>query len=122
MFSWDYALLAPRFVQFPFAALPPIGENKANILRHAHLLRNPASDRIGSRTEDSFCTWFADSSDLERELSILASDIPGGYMLSFRPSLNQPGLHIIKVQTKKNNNLNVAARSSYWSQGKATEK
>jgi VWFA-related protein len=65
---------------------------------------------------------FADSRDLECELSILASDIPGGYMLSFRPSLNEPGLHIIKVQIKEKNNLNLAARASYWSQGTATEK
>jgi len=58
---------------------------------------------------------FADSSDLESALSILTSDISGGYTLNFRPSSNEPGLHIIKVQLKKKANLDVTARASHWS-------
>jgi len=58
---------------------------------------------------------FADSSDLESALSILTTDISSGYTLNFRPSSNEPGLHIIKVQLKKKANLNVTARASYWS-------
>ena len=64
---------------------------------------------------------FADTSDLDRELSILANEIPSGYMLSFHPSSNEPGLHIIKVQMKKKANLNVTARAIYWSPGTARE-
>jgi VWFA-related protein len=62
---------------------------------------------------------FADSNDLEQALSVLASDLRTGYNLSFHPQSDQPGPHVIKVQTRKHLKLTVSARSTYWSPGSA---
>lgn len=56
--------------------------------------------------------------DLEAHLSALANHIPNRYTLSFRPSSQQPGLHSIEVQVlHQTQPLQVAARTSYWSEG-----
>lgn len=56
-----------------------------------------------------------DDSDLDRNLWTLANDVPNRYMLSFRPSSKEPGLHTIRVQVKQKVPVDVVARASYWS-------
>lgn len=58
-----------------------------------------------------------DQRDLERKLSVLANDFANCYTLSFQPNSKEPGFHTIKVQVKKSDGLNVAARASYWIDG-----
>ena len=53
--------------------------------------------------------------DLDRTLSILATDFANSYMLSFRPTSSQTGFHVLELQLGgKSAHLRVAARSNYW--------
>jgi len=57
---------------------------------------------------------FADKHSFENDLGILSNHIANRYMLSFRPTSNQPDLHSIGVSLKGHPEMTVAARSSYW--------
>jgi VWFA-related protein len=57
---------------------------------------------------------FGDQHDLERQLAILANHIPNRYLLSFRPTSDQAGLHALVVRIPSQPALQVAARPSYW--------
>jgi VWFA-related protein len=59
---------------------------------------------------------FGDRADLDRQLATIANHLPNRYILTFRPSSNEPGFHAIKVQLA-NQALaaTVKARTSYWS-------
>jgi VWFA-related protein len=58
---------------------------------------------------------FGDKRDLEQHLAALANDIPARYMLSFRPTSNEGGLHSLEVRVPNRPELKIAARTSYWS-------
>ena len=53
--------------------------------------------------------------DLDRTISVLATDFADSYVLSFRPISDQPGYHWIRVQVANpSRRLKVDARSVYW--------
>lgn len=59
---------------------------------------------------------------IERTISILENDISNGYTLSFQPTGSEPGFHILRVLTVKNDSrLAVEARMIYWVNGAGTE-
>jgi VWFA-related protein len=56
-----------------------------------------------------------DKQDLEEKLAILATDFFNSYTLSFRPTLDQPGFHALKVGLVPGRaGVEVSARRSYW--------
>lgn len=60
---------------------------------------------------------FGSQRDLEQQLGILANHIPNRYTLSFRPTSNEVGFHTIEVRIPAHPELQIAARTSYWSAG-----
>jgi VWFA-related protein len=61
---------------------------------------------------------FGDRADLDRQLATIANHLPNRYILTFRPSSNEPGYHTIKVQLANQAiAATVKARTSYWSSG-----
>lgn len=61
------------------------------------------------------CARLSSEDDLDRTISVLASDFADSYVLSFRPISDQPGYHWIRVQvTNPSRRLKVDARSVYW--------
>jgi len=61
---------------------------------------------------------FDNRGDLDRQLSVLANDLPNRYTLTFRPSSNEPGFHVIQVQVlHQPEPVSVKARESYWATG-----
>lgn len=60
--------------------------------------------------------------DMERALSLLATDFANTYLLSFHPSSEQTGLHMLQVQLSgKSAHLGVKARALYWISSPARE-
>lgn len=58
---------------------------------------------------------FKDKLDLERPWSILTTDIPSRYTLSFRPASKRPGFHAIHVNiVDGTGSLGVTTRVGYW--------
>ncbi|HWB33470.1 MAG TPA: VWA domain-containing protein [Acidobacteriaceae bacterium] len=61
---------------------------------------------------------FTSGGDLDRQLSLLANQLPNYYTLTFRPSSQQPGLHALHVQVlHQPEPVTVKARTSYWATG-----
>jgi VWFA-related protein len=57
---------------------------------------------------------FGERKVLERDLGVMANHVPNRYLLSFRPTSNEPGFHALEVHIAGRANLQVAARTSYW--------
>jgi VWFA-related protein len=76
-------------------------------------LRTNAASEVASLSGGE-SVEFGDQRDLERQLAVLANHIPNRYMLSFRPSSDQAGFHVLQVQVAGHPELQIAARSSYW--------
>jgi hypothetical protein len=56
-----------------------------------------------------------DRNDLDRTLSLLATDFSNTYLLSFHPTAQQSGFHSLQTTvTPSRRHLRVHARSSYW--------
>ena len=53
----------------------------------------------------------------EARVQEVASHARNRYLLSFRPSDNTPGLHLLEVQLTRNLGARVVARASYWALG-----
>jgi len=65
---------------------------------------------------------FSNKVEFDRALSTLSNDVRNGYLLSFRPTAPDPGLHTLKVAVPDHPDYLVSARSSYWaSDAKAPE-
>jgi hypothetical protein len=57
---------------------------------------------------------FHNAKDLKAGLIRLSNDLPNYYVLSFRPTAPTPGLHDLRVETKKRSSLVLNARREYW--------
>jgi hypothetical protein len=63
---------------------------------------------------------FDNRNELEADLGTLINHLRNSYILSFRPTSTEPGLHTIKVRLASRPELIVSARSSYWATDAAT--
>jgi VWFA-related protein len=62
---------------------------------------------------------FSNRAELDQALGTLANHIHNGYLLSFKPSSSDPGLHTLKVGVSQHPEFQVRARTSYWASGVA---
>lgn len=76
-------------------------------------LRTDAAATISSLSGGESVS-FADRRSLELQLAALANDLPGRYALSFRPSSDTAGFHVLQVSTPGHPGFHVLARSGYW--------
>jgi len=63
---------------------------------------------------------FSDAAQFDRSLATLANHIRNGYVLSFRPTSSQPGLHVLKLRVVDHPELYVDARATYWADDDAS--
>lgn len=80
-------------------------------------LRTTTAEQLAVQSGGESAT-FGDQDELEKRLLKFADDIQNEYILSFKPSSRDVGLHTIKVEVvNKKSLMNVAARTSYWLDG-----
>jgi VWFA-related protein len=58
---------------------------------------------------------FSDKKSLEQQFSVVANHIPNRYLLTFRPTSTEAGFHTLQVQVQNHPELNISARTGYWS-------
>ncbi len=64
---------------------------------------------------DSFS--FTDRHDLEQHLASITNHLANRYLLSFRPSPNQPSFHTLQLTVPQHPAAAITARSAYWVPG-----
>lgn len=57
---------------------------------------------------------FSSQKELDQQLVTLTNHLAATYMLSFKPTSKQPGLHSLHLQIAGHPELQVSARTSYW--------
>lgn len=95
---------------------PPAG-NTANLLAPlmmaiAALKKNTAA-AIPHMTGGQYLR-FNNGKQLDRHIAMLANQVHNRYMISFQPSNQTPGLHVLKVKLRQSLDVKVLARASYW--------
>jgi VWFA-related protein len=61
---------------------------------------------------------FSDRLELDVALNALSNHIHNGYLLSFRPTTSEPGLHTLNVGVARHPEFLVKARMNYWAESK----
>lgn len=80
-------------------------------------LRTTTAEQLAVQSGGESAT-FRDQDELENRLLKFADDIQNEYILSFKPTSRDIGLHTIMVEVvDKKTPVNVAARKSYWLEG-----
>jgi VWFA-related protein len=65
---------------------------------------------------------FSNKKQFDLAINTLGNHIRNGYLLTFRPTSNQPGLHTLKLRVPDHPELHIDARTSYWADpAKASE-
>jgi VWFA-related protein len=83
----------------------------------SNALRTTTAQQLAMQSGGESAT-FRDQDELEKRLLNFADDIQNEYILSFRPSSRDVGLHMIRVEVVNKKSLRrVAARTSYWVDG-----
>ena len=95
---------------------PPAG-NSANLLAPvmmaiAALKKNTAA-AIPHMTGGEYLR-FNSGKQLDRQIAMLANQVHNRYMITFQPSDQTPGLHVLKVKLRQPLQVRVLARASYW--------
>jgi VWFA-related protein len=62
---------------------------------------------------------FNSGKQLDRQIAMLANQVHNRYMITFRPSDQTPGLHVLKVKLRQPLDVKVLARASYWANSPA---
>jgi VWFA-related protein len=62
-------------------------------------------------------TEFNNRLELDDALNALSNHIHNGYLLSFRPTASDPGLHTLKIDVAQHPEFLVKARPNYWAAG-----
>jgi VWFA-related protein len=57
-----------------------------------------------------------DAKRFERDLITISNHVPNRYMLSFHPPSPQAGLHVLRLKLTEYPDLEITARTSYWSE------
>jgi VWFA-related protein len=95
----------------------PPGGNTANLMAPimmaiAAIKKNSAA-AIPHMTGGEYLR-FNSGKQLDRQISMLANQVHNRYMITFQPSDQRPGLHVLKVELRQPIDVKVLARASYW--------
>lgn len=63
---------------------------------------------------------FNNGKQLDRQIAMLANQVHNRYMITFQPSGQTPGLHLLKVKLNQPLDAKLLARASYWATSPAT--
>ena len=101
------------------------------LLQHTIDLGKPLGKALSALRADTSATIaelsggesfpFATKSELEQQISLLANHFAATYTLSFRPTSKQPGFHSLRLSIPAQSDLQISARSSYWSTDEPTK-
>ncbi len=99
---------------FDFSA--PSG-NSADLLAPVRMaiaaLRKNAAAAIPRMTGGQYLR-FNSGKQLDSQIGMLANQVHNRYILSFQPSDNRPGMHLLSVKLRQPLEARVLARTSYW--------
>jgi VWFA-related protein len=76
-------------------------------------LRTNAAEAVAQLTGGEF-VHFHGEKDLKTGLIAVSNDVPNYYVLSFRPTPSDPGLHALHLRIKDRPGLAIRSRSEYW--------
>ena len=101
---------------------PPEG-NSANLLAPvmmaiAAIKKNTAA-AIPHMTGGQYLR-FNSGKQLDRQIAMLANQVHNRYMITFQPSGQTPGLHVLEVKLRQPLQVRVLARASYWATSPAS--
>ncbi len=100
---------------------PPAG-NSANLLAPMRMaiaaLKKNSAAAIPHMTGGEYLR-FNTGKQLDRQIAMLANQVHNRYMITFQPSDQTPGLHVLKVTLRKPLDVKVLARASYWANSPA---
>src|SRR6185437_16132952 len=63
---------------------------------------------------------FNSGKQLDRQIAMLANQVHNRYMITFHPSDQTPGLHVLRVELRQPLDVKVLARASYWATSPTT--
>ena len=63
---------------------------------------------------------FNSGKQLDRQIAMLANQVHNRYMITFQPSDQTPGLHVLRVELRQPLDVKVLARASYWATSPTT--
>ena len=100
----------------------PPASNSANLLAPvmmaiAALKKNTAA-AIPHMTGGQYLR-FNSGKQLDRQIAMLANQVHNRYMITFQPSDQTPGLHVLEVKLRQPLDVRVLARASYWANSPA---
>ncbi len=105
-----------------FQFSPPAG-NSADLLAPVRMamaaLRKNAAAAIPHMTGGQYLR-FNSGKQLDSQIGMLANQVHNRYILSFQPSDDKPGLHLLSVKLRQPLGVRVLARTSYWATPPAT--
>jgi VWFA-related protein len=80
-------------------------------------MRKNLSAEVASLAGGEFI-GFSNRAELDQALGTLTNHIHNGYLLSFRPTTSDPGLHTLKVGVTGHPEFLIKARTNYWAESK----
>ena len=92
---------------------PPLRLATMAFLTARSALRTNTAESIAQLTGGEFF-HFHDEKDLKAGLISFSNDVPNYYVLSFRPTAPEHGLHALSVQLKDRPKVTIKSRSEYW--------
>lgn len=92
---------------------PPLRLATMTFLAARNALRTNTAESIAQLTGGEFF-HFHEAKDLKSGLIAVSNDVPNYYVLSFRPTSLEPGLHTLRLKIKDRPQLVLKSRSEYW--------
>jgi VWFA-related protein len=87
----------------------------APLLMAVQAMRHNAARQIALMSGGEYAP-FTTGRGFEARVQEVAKHARNRYLLSFRPTDNSPGLHVLDVQLTRNLGARIVARASYWAQ------
>jgi VWFA-related protein len=92
---------------------PPLRLATMAFLVSRNALRANAAEAVAQLTGGEFVRFHGEN-DLKKGLIAVSNDVPNYYVLSFRPTSSEPGLHALHLRIKDRPGLVIRSRSEYW--------
>jgi VWFA-related protein len=96
--------------------LPPLRLARMAFLAAEDGLRSDVPRSVAQLTGGEYF-GFKDAASLSRALLDASNDLPNYYILSFRPTTPEPGMHFLRVRVNDKRKLQLNARRAYWVDG-----
>ena len=96
--------------------VPPLALAKMAAIVATDGLRRNIPETVARLTGGEYFR-LGDPKNLERDLAAISNHIPNRYVLSYQPQSPHPGFHVIGLQLRNYEKLDVKARSGYWMDG-----